>query len=157
MACSAPHRSRIVTTTPTTITVPFHRVQRGHGKAFTSKPRAEPIRRPARVAIMLALSHYIRSAIQSGRVPSQVDAANRLGCTPARMSQLLCLLQLAPDLQERVLLLEAVDGVQPLPERMLRPIVHLVSWADQRAAFDHLGVGGSPPGSASHGHTPAAM
>ena len=130
-----------MTATPTTITAPFHRVQRGHGKAFASQPRAAPVRRPARVAVMLALAHYIRAAIQSGRIPSQADAASRLGYTPARMSQLLGLLQLAPDLQERVLGLEAVDGVQPLPERVLRPIVHLVSWAEQRAAFEALGGG----------------
>lgn len=129
-----------MTATPTTITAPFHRVQRGHGKAFASTPPAAPIRRPARVAVMLALAHHIRSAIHAGRLPSQADAAIRLGYTPARISQLLCLLQLAPDLQERVLLLEAVDGVQPLPERVLRPIVHLMSWVDQRAAFDNLRV-----------------
>jgi hypothetical protein len=48
------------------------------------------------------------------------------------MSQLLGLLLLAPDLQERVLLMEAVDGAQPLYERLLRPVVRRVSWVEQR-------------------------
>lgn len=107
---------------------------------FAAESAAGPVRRSARVAVMLALAHHLRSAIDDGRVRSQADAAVRLGYTPARMSQLLDLLRLAPDLQERVLLLEAVDGVQPLPERMLRPIVHLVNWIEQRAAFEALGT-----------------
>jgi hypothetical protein len=131
-----------VTPTPPAITttIALYRVQRRHGKAFAAQPDAGPVRRPARVAVMLALAHYIRAAIEDGHVVNQADAASRLGYTPARMSQLLGLLLLAPDLQERVLGLEAVDGVQPLPERVLRPIVHLMSWVEQRRAFDELGV-----------------
>jgi hypothetical protein len=124
-----------VSETTTTLTAALHRVQRGHGKGFATQPTASPVRRPARVAVMLALAHHIRSAIDDGRVRTQADAASRLGYTPARMSQLLDLLQLAPDLQERVLWLEAVDGVQPLPERLLRPIVHMARWDEQRLAF----------------------
>jgi len=44
---------------------------------------------------------------------------------PARVSQLLDLLMLAPDLQERILDLEAVDGVEPLSERSLRAVVKI--------------------------------
>lgn len=41
------------------------------------------------------------------------------------------LLLLAPELQERVLELEAVDGVELLTERALRDVVRHVLWEEQ--------------------------
>ena len=119
------------------ITGRLHRVQRGHGTAYLPEPPAQlaPVRRPARVALMLALAHAIRAAIGSGKVADQAEVARRLGFTPARVTQLLDLLQLAPDIQEQVLFLETVDGIEPLAERQLRPLVRVPSWGDQRTAF----------------------
>lgn len=115
----------------------LHRVQVRHGRGFTSEPPVVrlPVRRPARVAIMLALAHAIDAAISEGRLRDQGDAAERLGLTRPRITQLLALLQLAPDIQERVLFLEAVDGVEPLSERDLRPVTRVLCWADQRATL----------------------
>lgn len=48
-----------------------------------------------------------------------------------RITQLLDLTLLAPDLQARVLELEAVDGVEALNERELRQVVHAGSWTQQ--------------------------
>ncbi len=53
----------------------------------------------------------------------------------AKVTQLLDLLLLAPDLQARVLELEAIDGAEPMTERSLRAVAHEGSWADQRAAW----------------------
>jgi ParB-like chromosome segregation protein Spo0J len=82
---------------------------------------------------MLALAHTLEAAIRTGKLRDQAEAARRLGLTRARMTQLLALLQLAPDLQERVLCLEAVDGREPVTERDLRPVTRALCWADQRA------------------------
>jgi alpha-L-fucosidase len=92
----------------------LHRVQRGHGRAFVDAPpapSAEPVRRPARVAIMLALAHKIQDAIDRGAVRDCAEVATRLGLSMARISQLLDLSLLAPDIQEQILLAESVDGV----------------------------------------------
>jgi hypothetical protein len=91
-----------------------------------------PVRRPARVAVMLALAHKITAAIGNGDLHDQAEAARRLGFSRARVTQLLALLQLAPDLQERVLFLEAVDGIEPLTERALRAVTRARSWEEQR-------------------------
>lgn len=117
------------------VTAPLHRVRTRHSQAFVHEAPVVrlPVRRPARVAIMLALAHTIEAAINVGRLRDQRDAAERLGLTPPRITQLLALLLLAPDLQERVLFLEAVDAREPLTERELRPLTRLPSWADQRA------------------------
>ena len=45
---------------------------------------------------------------------------------------MLALLALAPDLQERVLFREAVDGIEPLTERALRLMTRARSWEAQR-------------------------
>jgi ParB-like chromosome segregation protein Spo0J len=114
----------------------LHRVQRGHGKRFATEAPAAPVRRPARVALMLALAHKIREAIAQGKVRDQADVARRLGFTRARLTHLLDLLLLAPDVQERVLFLEAVDGVQPISERALRAVAHVRSWEEQRSRLE---------------------
>lgn len=115
----------------------LHRVQRGHGKRFAAEPAPVPgpVHRPARVALMLALAHKIQGAIADGRVQSQAEVARLLGFTRARLTHLLDLLLLAPDLQEQVLFLEAIDGLEPLSERVLRSVAHARSWAEQRARF----------------------
>ncbi len=127
------------------ITGALYRVQRGHGKRFTTEPPPAPVRRPARVAVMLALAHKIREAIAQGKVRDQADVARRLGFTRARITHLLDLLLLAPDLQEPLLFLEAVDGVQPMSERVLRSVAHLASWAEQRKRWSEILETMSPP------------
>jgi hypothetical protein len=94
-----------------------------------------PVRRPAHVARMLALAHHLQRAIDRGLVPDRATVAKRLGLTRARVTQLLDLLLLAPDLQEQVLHLEAVDGVEPVSERVLRAVARAGTWAEQRAAW----------------------
>jgi len=117
------------------VTGQFHRVQRGHGKRFVAEPPPGPVRRPARVAVMLALAHKIQDAIDRGTVCDRAEVARRLGFTRARITHLLDLTLLAPDLQERVLEFEAIDGVEPISERALRVVAHAGTWAAQRETF----------------------
>jgi len=127
-----------MTTTAKVITGALHRVQRGHGKRFTPEPPPGPVRRPARVAVMLALAHKIQGAIDRGTVRDQAEVARRLGFTRARVTHLMDLTLLAPDVQERVLFLEAVDGVQPVSECALRAVAHLRSWGEQKRRWPEI-------------------
>lgn len=61
--------------------------------------------------------------------------ARRLGLTRARVCQLLDLCLLAPELQEALLGLEAVDGAEPMAERTLRGVVRAGSWEGQRVVW----------------------
>lgn len=61
--------------------------------------------------------------------------ARKLGLTRARVTQLLDLLLLAPDLQAAVLAMEAVDGAEPMSERALRAVAHAGAWTEQRTAW----------------------
>jgi hypothetical protein len=107
-------------------------------------PIAGPLpaaRRPAKVAQMLALAHHIQNAIDRGLVKDRADVARRLNLTRTRITQLLDLTLLAPDIQDAIMRLEAVDGVEPLFERWLREVVACVDWREQREVWSGLLVG----------------
>lgn len=114
------------------------RVRDGRRWGFTDVPPVPPpkqARRPARVAQALALAYRLQTAIDRGDCRDRAELARQLGFTRARVTQLLDLLLLAPDIAERVLFLEAVDGVEPLTERALRAVVRHDSWAEQRQTW----------------------
>jgi hypothetical protein len=110
----------------------LHRVRYGRKKRFVAIRAAGPEHRPARVAVTLALAHKVWQAILSGEIQNQAEAARRLGLTRARLSQILDLTKLAPDLQEEILFLEAIDGREPLRERALREVLRFTAWTEQR-------------------------
>lgn len=118
-------------TTTRIVTGELHRVRRGHKKGFSTEPPQEPSWRPARVAVTLALAHMIQRAIARGEIRDQAEAARRLGVTRARITQILDLTLLAPDLQEKILLLEALDGREPAFRRGQKGPFP-VFWAEQR-------------------------
>lgn len=120
---------------------PLHRARKDRRVLLSVTPppaKPEPVHRPAKVAQMLALAHHLQRAIDRGDVADRAAVARRLGLTRARVTQLLDLLILAPDLQLAVLRLEAIDGAEPLAERTLRAVAHAGTWADQRAAWSKL-------------------
>ena len=113
----------------------LHRIRQGRRKRFVAILSQDPMHHPARVAVTLALAHKIRQGILSGEIQNQADAARKLGLTRARLSQILEMTNLAPDLQEEILFLEAIDGREPSSERALRGVVRVTAWDEQRAAF----------------------
>ena len=110
----------------------LHRIRLGRQKRFVAVPPSGPVHRPARVAIKLALAHKTFRAILSGEIQNQADAARKLGLTRARLSQIIDLTNLAPDLQEEILFLETLDGRESLSERALRGTLRAAAWAEQR-------------------------
>jgi hypothetical protein len=58
----------------------------------------------------------------------------------ARITQIMKLLDLAPDIQEQVLFLPAIPG---LNERNLRPIVRRIDWDGQRRMFQKMAGSGA--------------
>lgn len=53
-----------------------------------------------------------------------------------RVTQLLNLTYLAPDIQAEILGLEAIDGIEPMSERPLRLVLAEVGWGGQRRVFE---------------------
>ncbi len=92
-------------------------------------PTSPPTERVPRVARVLALAHHWQGLIRSGAVRDQADVARLVGVSRARVTQVMRLLHLAPDIQEAVL-----DGVVdgPSAETTLRRVAEYVWWVGQR-------------------------
>ena len=83
-----------------------------------------------RVTRLMALAIKFQDMVDRGEVRDYADLA-RLGyVTRARLTQIMNLLLLAPDLQEQLLLSPAL-----IEERRLREVVMLVEWRQQRQHF----------------------
>lgn len=112
------------------------------GRTWKRKERVkrEVVRRyPARVARQLALAHALRRRLDAGEFADFADMARKLGFTRARVTQLMDLLLLAPEVQEEVLFLEAPAGRQPLSERGLREaLLGTLDWQEQRRRWGQL-------------------
>ena len=98
-------------------------------------PKPTPVHRPVKVAQQLALAHHLQRAIDRGVIVDRATLARKLDLTGARITQLLDLTLLAPDVQEAVLALEAVDGAEPMTERALRAVAHAGTWTEQRTRY----------------------
>ena len=102
----------------------------GTPDAADSAPSPTPERIP-RVARVLALAHHWQGLIRSGSVRDQADLARLVGVSRARVTQVLSLLWLAPDIQDQIL------HTPPLPwtEQELRELAREPRWARQLAAL----------------------
>lgn len=119
----------------------LHLVRRGRRKVASCAPAASgPSRsRPLRVARLLALGHQIQRLVDAGETPAEV--ASRLGFSRARISQLMDLALLAPDIQARILGMENAGGRDAVTERELRAVLRHRAWREQQSAFRALVVG----------------
>jgi len=85
-----------------------------------------------RITRLMALAIKFQEMVERGEVRDYADLA-RLGyVTRARLTQIMNLLLLAPDIQERVLCGPWSDAGS---ERTLRAVCAEVYWPDQRSRF----------------------
>ena len=74
----------------------------------------------------------------------QAHAARALGFTRARITQMVDLTLLAPDLQEEILRAATAKGRDAVSERGLRTVTQSPAWTDQRAKWLELFAKGKP-------------
>jgi hypothetical protein len=87
----------------------------------------------------MALALRFEALVRSGAVESYAELARLGHVTRARVSQVVNLLNLAPDLQEALLLLPRVEsGRDPVVLRDLQPIALTPSWPAQRRMWRQL-------------------
>ncbi|MCG3178602.1 MAG: hypothetical protein BIFFINMI_00930 [Phycisphaerae bacterium] len=95
--------------------------------------------RTPRISKVMALAIKFDGLLQDGTVADQSELARLAHVTQPRMTQIMNLLHLAPDIQEELLFLPpVVKGRDPIHERMLRPVAAAVDWAVQRQAWTRL-------------------
>ncbi len=93
----------------------------------------QPIAAVPRISKLMALAIHFDRLLRSGEIADVNELAEFCHVTQPRISQILALNMLAPEIQEQLLFLpEAVSGGPVIRERMLRPIAAEVDWRRQR-------------------------
>ena len=81
----------------------------------------------------MALAIRLDQLIRDGQVSNQAELAVLGRVTRARLTQIMNLLSLAPDIQEQILFLPLTErGRDAVTERDLRPIAAVMDWRKQR-------------------------
>ena len=88
-----------------------------------------------RIARLMALAIRFEGLLRDETIRDYAELARHGRVTRARITQIMKLLDLAPDIQEQILFLPAIPG---LNERNLRSIVSRIDWGEQRRMFQKM-------------------
>lgn len=88
-----------------------------------------------RIARLMALAIRFDRLLRAEEFRDYAELARLGRVTRARMTQIMMLLNLAPDIQEQILFL---PHLRALNERNLRPIVSRIDWNEQRTMFQKI-------------------
>lgn len=128
----------------TTVVRTIHITRRARRKRVVlgpDAPKPELPGRVPRVARLMALAIKYDRLLRKGVVADLSELAHLCQVTQPRMTQIMNLLHLAPDIQEAILHLPAVErGHDPIHERSLRQITAKVAWREQRRLWARLGL-----------------
>jgi hypothetical protein len=122
--------------------VHFHR--RGQGSRKELHPGEAPPRpatpgRVPRVARLMALAIRFDGLLRAGEIADYTELARLGHVTRARVSQIMNLIHLAPDIQEAILFLpRTLRGRDRIILRQLQPLAAALSWKKQRSLWQEL-------------------
>lgn len=106
----------------------------GEAPAATAEPGSTP-----RVSRLTALALRLQRLVQSGELADYADLTRLGHVTRARVTQIMNLLNLAPDIQEQLLFLpRTAKGRDPIREHHPRPIAAILDWRKQRRVWKQL-------------------
>ena len=107
----------------------------------TPAPQIETGRVPW-ISKLMALAIRCDGLVRAGVVADQGELARLGHVSRARVTQIMNLLHMAPDLQEVLLFLPRVErGKDPIQEWQLRPIAAVPDWRKQRRMWRELSTG----------------
>jgi hypothetical protein len=117
--------------------------QRGRatGGPAPAEPAEGDVGRVPRISVLMALAIRFDGLLRDGTVPNLTELARLAHVTQPRMTQIMNLLHLAPDIQEALLFLPPVRGrEESVSERDLRKVASRRRWCQQREGVRRLGV-----------------
>ncbi len=131
--------------TPRTVVcrLPGHRRGRGR-RSFPQAASAAPVLpvppgRVPRVSRLLALAHRLDELVRTGVIADYAALAKLAHVSRARISQIMNLLVLAPNIQETLLYLpRTVRGRDPIHLRQLQPLAAVLDWEQQQNLWRRL-------------------
>jgi hypothetical protein len=128
-----------------TLRMQVHTDAPSHGIVLREGPKPTRVRgRIPRIARLLALAHHFQELLDTGVVRTQMELAELTKLTTARITQIMNLLILAPDIQEEILFMPPVThGDAPVTEKTLRPVLQTLVWSEQRARWVALRTDGT--------------
>lgn len=127
-----------------TVEADIHFERRGRGsrrvlESGADPAAARPVGRLARVTRLMALAIRFDKLIHAGEVADYSELAHLGHVTRARVTQIMNLLMLAPDIQEEILFLPRVAGGRdPIHLRQLQPIALVPDWRKQQTMWKSL-------------------
>lgn len=101
-------------------------------------------RKPPKAPRMPRVVELLRKAIEwqallaSGNAANQADIASRDGITRARVTQVMGMLRLAPEIHQHILSMPEMVRRPAITERALRPIARMHDHKEQKAHFQEL-------------------
>jgi hypothetical protein len=135
------HAAKIATEPAVTVELTLAPPRGRRSKVVEPSPKRAPATaqgRVPRVARLMALAIKFQDMIDRGEVRDYAELA-RLGyVSRARITQIMNLLHLAPQIQEEILFLPPAFGRGPATERHLRQLSSVIDWSDQRRAWEDL-------------------
>ncbi|WP_442508701.1 hypothetical protein SH528x_000230 [Novipirellula sp. SH528] len=124
-----------------TINRSFHVKTRRNGSKSMEEGKApsSPEGRIPRITRLLALAHRCYDLVRDGVILNQSELAHYGQISTTRMSQIMWLDNLAPDIQVQILdLPRTIQGRDAILEREVRPIAKTLDWGDQRKMWADL-------------------
>ena len=113
------------------------RIVLAEGKA--PQPKRPPIGRLPRIARYMALAIYYEDLIRKGHVHDYAEIATLGHVTRARVTQIMNLRLLAPDIQEKLILLDrVVEGRDSFSLRRFQSIALEADWRTQRKHWESI-------------------
>ncbi|MEX0655320.1 MAG: hypothetical protein WD151_14450 [Phycisphaeraceae bacterium] len=106
------------------------------GRSTPAPTPTTPVGRIPRITRLMALAIKLESYVQDGIVDDYADLARLGHVSRARVTQILDLTLLAPDIQEAILdLPRTVKGRDPVRERHVRGVLREVRWGRQKSVW----------------------
>ena len=132
-------------------TIDFRRSGRGRPRRFVGDSQPEcssDSGRVPRISRLMALAIRFEGLIHTGSVRDYAELARLGHVTRARITQIMNLRLLAPEIQEKLLFLPSIQqGAAPIHLRDLQKIAIEPNWHNQRRAWQELcqenGIAGS--------------
>ncbi|MCY2976990.1 MAG: hypothetical protein NTW52_20235 [Planctomycetota bacterium] len=107
-------------------------------EAGTQPEQPTPVRLP-RITKMMALAIRLDHLIKSGQVSDQAELARVGHVSRARLTQIMDLNLLAPEIQEQILTVdEYKEKLIKVPEREFRLLASALNWKEQRIRWSDL-------------------
>ena len=126
---------------PFTITREFHTTRRRDGQQQLRPGPAlnTPKGKIPRISRLMALAIHCDELLRTGQVTNQSALPEYPQITPARLTQILTLLKLAPEIQEQLLFLpRTMEGCGEIQEKDVRRIAMELDWRMPRVCFSTI-------------------